>query len=215
MLTAIGAAVFAAALFFFFARHFFPKRRTLRFLGLTLIAVGAFFLCQMEPPSRRAVISPEEKAHITAQQQIVAAWYADYQRLIERLDHTWQQYHRVLSDFSEDIIDIETTHERLIAVEAMAADGEAQIKRLAPPDALDEANHDLVAAILKKTQTYAEAQHQTIRLTALAADPERQTSTQQEEQSRQLRERMITESPAGLFTANELTALRENLRLPE
>ena len=215
MLTAIGAAVFAAALFFFFARHFFPKRRTLRFLGLTLIAVGAFFLCQMEPPSRRAVISPEEKAHITAQQQIVATWYADYQRLIERLDHTWQQYHRVLSDFSEDIIDIETTHERLIAVEAMAADGEAQIKRLAPPDALDEANHDLVAAILKKTQTYAEAQHQTIHLTALAADPERQTSTQQEEQSRQLRERMITESPAGLFTANELTALRENLRLPE
>lgn len=215
MLTAIGAAALAAALFFFFARHFFPKRRTLRFLGLTLIAVGAFFLCQMEPPSRRAVISPEEKAHITAQQQIVAAWYADYQRLIERLDHTWQQYHRVLSDFSEDIIDIETTHERLIAVEAMAAEGEAQIKRLAPPDALDEANHDLVAAILKKTQTYAEAQHQTIRLTALAADPERQTSTQQEEQSRQLRERMITESPAGLFTANELTALRENLRLPE
>lgn len=215
MLTAIGAAALAAALFFFFARHFFPKRRTLRFLGLTLIAVGAFFLCQMEPPSRRAVISPEEKAHITAQQQIVAAWYADYQRLIERLDHTWQQYHRVLSDFSEDMIDIETTHERLIAVEAMAAEGEAQIKRLAPPDALDEANHDLVAAILKKTQTYAEAQHQTIRLTALAADPERQTSTQQEEQSRQLRERMITESPAGLFTANELTALRENLRLPE
>lgn len=215
MLTAIGAAALAAALFFFFARRFFPKRRTLRFLGLTLIAVGAFFLCQPEPPSRRAVISPEEKAHITAQQQIVAAWYADYQRLIERLDHTWQQYHRVLSDFSEDMIDIETTHERLIAVEAMAAEGEAQIKRLAPPDALDEANHDLVSAILKKTQTYAEAQHQTIRLTALAADPERQTSTQQEEQSRQLRERMITESPAGLFTANELTALRENLRLPE
>mgnify|MGYP000193725722 CR=1 FL=1 len=215
MLTAIGAAALAAALFFFFARRFFPRRRWLRFLGLTLAAVGTFFLCQPEPPSRPTSISPEERALITAQQQAVAAWYADYQRLIGRLDHNWQQYHRILSDFNGDLIDLETAHDRLVAVEAATAEEEAQVKQMVPPDALSETNHGLVTAILKKTQNYAAAQHQAVRLTALAADPQRQTSPVQEEQSRHLREVMITESPAGLFTANELTALRDNLRLPE
>ena len=214
MMSAIGAAALAAALFFFCARRFSPGRKIPLFLGTVIIAAGVFSFCYPAPP-RPTTISPEEKAHITAQQQAVAEWYAEYQHLIGQLDHNWQQYHRILSDFSEDIIDLETAHDRLVEVEAAAAEEEEQVKRMSPPAALDESNRSLVAAILKKTQIYASAQNHTVRLTALAADPERQASTVQEEQSRHLQEVMIIESPAGLFTANELASLRENLRLPE
>lgn len=215
MMTAIGAAACAAILFFFFARRFFPRRRRRLLFGLILIAGGAFALFYEAPPPRPTPMSLAEKAHITAQQQVVAAWYAEYQHLIGRLDRNWQQYHRTLSDFSEDIIDLETAHERFTEIEAATAAEEAQLTHAAPPPALDEANRALVAAILEKTRRYAAVQHQAARLTALAADPKRQTSNVQEEQSRRLREVMITESPAGLFTAGELSALQENLRLPE
>lgn len=215
MMTAIGAATFAVLLFFFVARRFFLRRRRLLFLGGFLLAVGTFFLCYEAPPPRPTPMSFAEKAHIEAQRQVVTTWYAEHQRRIGRLDRNWQQYHRTLSEFSEDIIDLETTHARLTELEAATAAEEAQLAHLAPPPGLDDPNRALVAAILEKTLRYAAAQHQAVRLTALAADPKRQTSSVQEEQSRQLREVMITESPAGLFTASELVALLENLRLPD
>lgn len=213
MLFAIAAAALATALLFFFPRRVFPKRRAVA-LVLFLLAGGAFLFAAQESP-RPAAVSSAEKAHIAAQQAAVATWYATYQRLIAGLDHNWQQYHRILSDFSEDLIDLETAHERLLALEVDAAEENARVKEMTPPAALDETNRDLVEAIRQKTERYAAAQHNAIRLTALAADPERQTSRQQEEQSRRLRDVMITESPAGLFMATELTALRQNLRTPE
>ena len=42
----------------------------------------------------------------------------------------------------------------------------------------------------------------------------KQLTDNQEEQSRMLEETMIRESPTGLFTASEITALRDNLTLP-
>ncbi|MGP1471405.1 MAG: hypothetical protein ACTTJE_07400 [Schwartzia sp. (in: firmicutes)] len=213
MIFAIAAAALATALLFFFPRRFFPKRRPVAFL-LFLLAGGALFFTAQESP-RPSAVSAAEKAHIAAQQAAVATWYANHQRLIEGLDHNWQQYHRILSDFSEDLIDLETAHERLTALESAAAEEKARVKDMTLPAALDETNRDMVEAIRQKTERYAAAQHNAIRLTALAADPERQTSRRQEEQSRRLRDVMITESPAGLFLATELTALRQNLRTPE
>lgn len=207
------AAALAAALLFFLPRRFFPKRRPVA-LALFLLAGGAFLFSSQESP-RPAAVSLAEKAHIAAQQEAVATWYAEYQRLIGSLDHNWQQYHHILSDFSEDLIDLETTYARLTELEAAAAEEKARLKEMPPPAALDETNRGLVEAIRQKTEIYAAAQHNAIRRTLLAADPERQTSQRQEEQSRRLRKVMITESPAGLFTANELTALRQNLRTPE
>ena len=86
---------------------------------------------------------------------------------------------------------------------------------MAPPPTLEGDNYDLVIEIIKKTQTYSAAQHQAILRTRAAADPSRQISELQEEQSRRLEEIMILESPAGLFTASEISALRENLTIPE
>ena len=208
------AALAVGLLLLFFLRRYFPNRRIFFVFAAVILAAAAFSFFSTEPPPRPA-ISPEERSHIIAQQQIIAEWYTEHQRLIGDLDHNWQQYHRTLTEFDADDISIETAYERLTELDAAAAEEEARVRKMEPPKALDRVNYDLVAVILSKTRAYAAAQRQAIHLTAAAADPQHLTSDVQEEQSRRLRQVMITESPAGLFTAAELTALRENLILPE
>ena len=80
---------------------------------------------------------------------------------------------------------------------------------------LDGDNYDLVTAVILKARAYASEQRQTIRHTASVSDPEHQITEVQEEQSRRLRDVMRSESPAGLFTAQEISALRENVDVKE
>ena len=69
--------------------------------------------------------------------------------------------------------------------------------------------------MLQKTKAYAEAQQKTITLTRAASDPQRLTTDDQEEQSRQLQTVMEKESPVGLFTAEEIAQIQANLAISE
>ena len=95
-----------------------------------------------------------------------------------------------------------------------AAAAHERIARLSPPTELNNTNYDLAAAVQQKAEIYANTQYQAISKTKTAADPAQQLTDNQEEQSRMLEETMIRESPTGLFTASEITALRDNLTLP-
>lgn len=203
-------------LLLFFLRRYFPNRRVFYLFFLTIIAAGAFtgIAIDAQKPETQ-VMSDTEKYALLQQQQIFTSWYTDYKKDIEQLDHNWQQYHRILADFKADNISIQTTWVRLQQLEAEATQLDAVITKMAPPPTLEGDNYDLVIEIIKKTQTYSAAQHQAILRTRAAADPSRQISELQEEQSRRLEEIMILESPAGLFTASEISALRENLTIPE
>ena len=203
-------------LLLFFLRRYFPNRRVFYLFCLTIIAAGAFtgIAIDAQKPETQ-VMSDTEKYALLQQQQIFTSWYTDYKKDIEQLDHNWQQYHRILADFKADNISIQTPWVRLQQLDAEAAQLDAVITKMAPPPTLEGDNYDLVIEIIKKTQTYSAAQHQAILRTRAAADPSRQISELQEEQSRRLEEIMILESPAGLFTASEISALRENLTIPE
>ena len=83
-----------------------------------------------------------------------------------------------------------------------------------PPLALSGINYDLCAAVRQKTLAYAEAQQQAISRTKNAADPAQLLTRDPVEQSRILEDTMIRESPPGLFLAEEISALRENLTIP-
>lgn len=204
-----AAGIGALVVLLFLVQRFFPRRGIFAIFCLVLLGAGAvLFMTQEE---KTAPMTAAERARIAEQQMIVADWYTEYQGLIDQMDYNWQQYHRILSDFDADVIDLTTAWERLDELDGAALATLDTLARMEPPLALDDENYDLVTAIILKARAYAGEQRLTIRHTADAADPERQITEVQEEQSRRLRDVMRSEAPAGLFTAKEILALRDNV----
>ena len=203
-----AAGCLALALLFLLGRRFFPKKKIFAIFCAILIGIGGFLAVgRHERPNPAAA----DRTHAAKQQMLVAEWHEEYQRLIVEMDRNWQQYHRILSDFDKDAISLAVTHERLKELSDASRLTLEKVEKMSPPLELDDENYDLMTAIMEKTRLYAEAQQITIRHTANVADPMLQLSAAQEDQSRRLRDVMRSESPAGLFTAKELSALKENV----
>ena len=212
----LQSIVFAGiVLLIFIAYRLCPNRKIFAIFTFIMVAASGALIFYHAQPSAPEPLSPEERAERTAQQELVVDWFLSYQTYLERLDHNWQQYHRILSDFDADVISIQTAHDRLSALEKNSRILVAEAEKLEPPGDLKEANYDLAASIFIKVKDYAKAQHHAIEMTAQAALPENQPSDVQEEQSRRLRETMIRESPAGLFTGAEIAALRDHVEIQE
>ncbi len=204
---AVGVGL--VVLLLFLIQRFFPRRGI--FAIFCLVLLGACAVLFMTQEEKTVPMTAAEREHLSEQQELVVDWYTEYQGLIDQMDHNWQQYHRILSDFDADVIDLTTAWERLDELDGAALSTLDALSRMEPPLALDDENYDLVTAIILKARAYAVAQRQTIRHTADIADPEKQITEVQEEQSRRLRDVMRSESPAGLFTAKEILALRDNV----
>lgn len=197
-----------AAVAFVAAMRFFPEKKWLVLLVSLVVFAGVFFSVREAGESAN---DADDSARRATQQTLVAEWHASYQPFIDEIDRNWKQYHRILYDFEEDIISIETAYLRLTALSDESAATAAAIEKMTPPDGLDEENRALVAAVIDKTHAYAARQNFTISATAKAADEERLSDHQQEYESMRLRDVMKSESPAGLFTAKEIARLRENV----
>ena len=92
-------------------------------------------------------------------------------------------------------------------LEQDSIDEQIKIHMLTAPHGLGRDNRALVEAVIEKTQRYAEAQTQTISLSKAAATPPVDLNTLK----LKLRDIMIRESPEGLFTAQEISAIRSAL----
>ena len=82
-------------------------------------------------------------------------------------------------------------------------------------DEVNDGCYDLLTEVVNKTNAYAEAQYRAIALTRAAADPANLKTDDQAQQSKMLQTIMIRESPVGLYTAKEITAIRQYLDIPE
>ena len=97
----------------FLLRRYFPNQRVFLIFCAILAAAAAAIFVSYEPKPQPVEISQEEREAALMQQQIFASWYDEYKRDLDRMDHNWQQYHRILSDFKEDNISIQTAWLRL------------------------------------------------------------------------------------------------------
>ena len=195
--------------------RYLPSHRTFYWFCFSLFLVGCIAWFANQTHTEEPVMTAERKYELQLQQKIFMDWYAAYQKDIDQLDHNWQWYHHIIENFKENNIDIQTAHVRLNQLEEDSRQLRDEIRGLAPPESLDDGCYDLLIEVLKKTSAYAEAQHRTIALTRAASDPAHLLSEDQAEQSRALQEIMIRESPAGLFTADEISHIRKYLTIPE
>lgn len=215
MLLTIGAVV--AVILLALLYHYIPSRKVFFcfFVVLCLASAVVFFAWPSTRHHAENTMSPEERYALMEQQQTFADWYESYQKDIDSLDHNWQWYHQILENFKEDNISIQTTYLRLSQLEQDSQQLADRIEKHTPPLSLSDSCYDEATEVVRKTHEYAEAQHRAIALTRAAADPANLRSDDQEEQSRQLQAVMIRESPAGLFVADEIAAIRSYLALPD
>ena len=195
--------------------HFLPNKKIYACFCATLAVLGIASYLLLPHAPKEQPMTEAQKYDILQQQQIFATWYAGYQKDVKELDHNWRWYHQILEDFKEDNISIQTTYSRLKQLEEDEKALTAKIAVSAPPLELHDTNYDLTTAILQKTKAYAEAQQKAITLTRAASDPQRLTTDDQEEQSRQLQTVMEKESPVGLFTAEELAQIEAGLAVAD
>lgn len=194
--------------------RYIPRKKIFYcFLLIIILAGAAIYNTWAKVPE--PAITPEKQAEIQQEQQIFSAWYEDYQRDIIELDRNWQWYHQILEAFKEDNISVQTAYIRLQQLDQDTIVLRNRIVSHAVPNSLDDTCYDNIASLMEKTNAYAEAQYKTIALSRAVCDPANLKTNDQAEQSRLLQTVMLRESPVGLYTAREIIAIREHLKLPD
>ncbi len=176
-------------------------------LGLMFIA-GAVVGMQTRSDTS---IDEEQRSELLRQEKFFIDWYSQYQKDIEQLDRNWQLYHSIVENYNDEKTDLANTYERLQKLEREVLDEQIRIHTLEPPSELDAQCRELVGSVIRKTQLYVDAQIRTISMTKDAANPSLPEA--HDELSRRFQDIMIRESPVGLFTATEISALRDYFAL--
>ena len=189
---------------------FLPTRKIFLVICTLLIVVfGASAFIHMRQ-TQREQITRVQLEELQERQRIFGEWYAEYQKDIDLLDRNWQLYHNILEGLNTtdaQSFNAEAIYQRLKELERESIDEQIKIHMMNAPHGLDSENRELVEKIIRKTRDYVEAQTHTISLSATAATPPVELETLR----LRLHDIMIRESPEGLFTAQEISAIRAAL----
>lgn len=199
------AAVVTLALLYKFA----PSRKIFIIICAVLLVVFATSIFISEH-NRQEKLSRAQIEKLLERQKIFGNWYAAYQKDIDRLDRNWQSYHNIidgLKSVDAQNFNAEAFHMRLLDLELDSIEEQLKIHMLAAPSGLDEESRELVELVIRKTQKYVDAQTKTISLSEKASIP----PVELESLKARLQDIMIRESPEGLFTAQEISAIRSAL----
>jgi len=199
------AAVVTLALLYKFA----PSRKIFIIICAVLLVVFATSIFISEH-NRQEKLSRAQIEKLLERQKIFGNWYAAYQKDIDRLDRNWQSYHNIidgLKSVDAQNFNAEAFHMRLLDLELDSIEEQLKIHMLAAPSGIDEESRELVELVIRKTQKYVDAQTKTISLSEKASIP----PVELESLKARLQDIMIRESPEGLFTAQEISAIRSAL----
>ncbi|MBQ6976552.1 MAG: hypothetical protein IJS81_11730 [Selenomonadaceae bacterium] len=188
---------------------FLPNKKIFPYLCVALaivFSVSAF----IQNRHSQEILTRAQIEELQNRQKIFGEWYAEYQKNINRLDLNWQRYFSIVNELKTAEIYEYTMYEQLLDLEKESAEEKNRIDELKVPPELDELSVRLLESVIEKTKAYATAQAKTISLTRQAADPEIVTNIN--EMNKRIKEINIRESPTGLFTASEISAIREILR---
>ncbi|MBQ3337289.1 MAG: hypothetical protein IJG80_07800 [Selenomonadaceae bacterium] len=206
----IYALIIAAGVTLALLYKFSPTRKGFMIVCTLMLVVFSVSLLIHGRQVRQEQITRAQLEDLLERQKIFGDWYAAYQKDIDRLDRNWQLYHNILDGLKAtdaQSFNAEAIYLRLKELEQESVDEQLKIHMLSPPPALDSDNRYLVEVVIKKTQRYVDAQTRTITLSAQAATPPVDLEILQA----RLQDIMIRESPEGLFTAQEISAIRAAL----
>ena len=192
---------------------FFPRKKVFAYFCVLLLIVFGISAFISTRQAEQEKISREQIEAIRQEQQIFIDWYAAYQKNIERLDRNWQLYYDIVETLRTAEIYEQVTDEQISELEMSAIDEQIKIHNLNAPEELSEVNRIILNEVIHKTQIYSDAQVKTISALRTIVNPE--SIKNLPELNKKIKDLTIREVPAGLFTAKEISTLRENLIVPE
>lgn len=158
-------------------------------------------------------ISQEKIAALQLQQKIFSDWYANYQKDIDTLDRIWKNYF----DFVENVKSAKTFDKKfsqqIADIEIEAIDEQIKIHNLKIPEELDAEIKKILAELIRKTQIYSDTQVKIVSSVKNFSNPDSVKNIS--DLNKKIKNITIRESPAGLFTANEISAIREKFIILE
>ena len=202
------AAIILAVLY-----RFFPRKKIFVYFCLLLVIIFSISAFINSRQVEQEKITQEQIFAIQSQQKIFGDWYADYQKDIDKLDRNWQVFYDIVETLKTAEVYEEVTFEQLQELEKEVVAEQIKIHNLEPPPELEEDCRIILAEMLRKTQIYADAQVKTVSAVKAVANPE--TAKDLAEMNRQIKNITLREVPAGLFTAAEISQIRDKLTLPE
>ena len=202
----IVAAIILAVLY-----KFFPRKKIFVYFCLLLVIVFSALVNSRQAETEK--ISQEQIFLLQQQQKIFSDWYAAYQKDIDKLDRNWQLYYDIVETLRTAEVYEQVTFEQLTDLENDVVDEQIKIHNLQPPPELEEDCRIILSEVIRKTQDYSDAQAKTVTAVKAVANPE--TVKDLGEMNKKIKDITIREVPAGLFTAQEISAIRDKLVLPE
>lgn len=198
----VSVAALSALYFFLPNKKVFPQ---LCAALLAVFLVSAF----LQDRYGNEVMTRAQIEELQIRQKVFGDWYADYQKDINRLDLNWQRYYGIVATLKTVEVYEYSTYEQLVDLNRETIEEQKKIHALTVPQELDEECGELLTSVIRKTKAYADAQAKTVSLTMQAANPA--TVTDLNAMNKRIHEITIRESPAGLFTASEISAIRNLL----
>ena len=183
-----------------------PNRKIFYYFCFSLMIVFAIAGIIARTQPTKETIDEKQRNAIQQQQKEFNGWYINYQKEIDQLDRNWKLYFTIIDNFKSENIDVETLQERLTKLETEMKIEQVNIHTLKSPDMSEECNL-MIEEMIKKTQRYCDLQMQTVSRTRSAIELELFLTADHKEQIQMLENIIIRESPAGLFTSTELTAI--------
>lgn len=187
---------------------FLPNKKFFPYLCVAMLmvfVVSAF----IQNRYSKEVLTRAQIEELQMRQKIFGDWYAEYQKDITSLDRNWQRYYSLVETLKAAEIYEYSTYQQIIDLERETLKEQRHIHELKVPPELDEESRELLRRVIEKTKAYADAQAKTISLARQAAIPE--VATDLPTINKRIHEITIRESPAGLFTAQEIAAIRDIL----
>ncbi len=194
--------------------RYMPSHRVFYFFTLSLLLAVSIAYFANRPQAEETALTEEQKYELQVQQKIFMDWYTGYQKKIHQLDRQWQWYHAIVEELQAEQIDTQTAYVRLKQLEEDSHLLCNEVHALTPPEAMHDPCYDLLIVVMEKTRSYADAQLRTIILSRAVMDPVHLQTDDPASQLQSLEDIMIRESPAGLFTANEISQIRNYLTIP-
>lgn len=193
---------------------FFPSRKIFAAFCVLLIVIFGLSAFIQHKTAEREIITREQAEIIRNQQKVFGEWYANYQKDIDQLDRNWQLYYNIVDTLKTAEIYEYSTYEQLKELEWLAIDEQVRIYNLEVPRELDDECHILLSSVINKTKIYSDAQVKIITLVCALANPEGVEDFNLAELNRKIKDITIRESPAGLYTASEISEIRDKLTVP-
>lgn len=207
VLVVIGAAILFALY------KFLPDKKIFAGVcvaGLFVFGVSAF-VHHMNMKTAEEI--REQQAQLHKMRAAFVAWYANYQKDIDRLDRNWQLYHSIVENLKSAEVYEYSTYEQLDELSRDAIDEQIHIHNLTVPPELDEESAELLESVLQKTRAYSDAQTKVITTVKDAANPE--SVTDLNALNAKIRDVTLRESPEILFTSSEIAEIRDRLTAEE